>query len=453
MGRVGKPFLVLMLDGHGADAGYMTRVEAALESFRAWKPQAPAVRTRREPTELTPDRKVFIPPMDPLTAQFVAAAFRGFGYDADVMPETRETLAIGLKHTLGGECVPCPSTAGSLIACLDTEDIPPEKAAFFMPTACGPCRFGQYATLDRLIMERRGQGDLLILSPSAVNAYQGLPEELRRMVWDSVLLGDVLHKVEMSVRPYERAPGATDRAVAEAWSALALEFERGGRDLARVLREVLPRIYEHKASDEPRPQVGVVGEIYVRSDPFINDDLVKTIERLGGEARLSSIAEWILYTDYLHRHGIGGPRLSLGEKITAKVKEHFLSAKEHLYYGIAAPYLGDRQEPPVEEIIEAGRKYITRELQGEAILTIGRAVLMIERERCEMVVNASPTFCMPGTLTSAIFPKLERELGVPVVSIFYDGSGDPNRVLVPHLHYLVERTAAGAGRKSEGGHR
>jgi hypothetical protein len=60
---------------------------------------------------------------------------------------------------------------------------------------------------------------------------------------------------------------------------------------------------------------------------------------------------------------------------------------------------------------------------------------------------------MPGTLTSAIFPKLERELGVPVVSIFYDGSGDPNRVLVPHLHYLVERTAAGAGRKSEGGHR
>jgi len=36
MGRVGKPYLCLQFDGHGADAGYLTRVEAALESFHSW---------------------------------------------------------------------------------------------------------------------------------------------------------------------------------------------------------------------------------------------------------------------------------------------------------------------------------------------------------------------------------------------------------------------------------
>ncbi len=36
MGRLGKPYLCLQLDGHGADAGYLTRVEAALETFHAW---------------------------------------------------------------------------------------------------------------------------------------------------------------------------------------------------------------------------------------------------------------------------------------------------------------------------------------------------------------------------------------------------------------------------------
>ena len=36
MGRAGKPYLCLQFDGHGADAGYLTRVEAALESFHAW---------------------------------------------------------------------------------------------------------------------------------------------------------------------------------------------------------------------------------------------------------------------------------------------------------------------------------------------------------------------------------------------------------------------------------
>jgi hypothetical protein len=36
MARSGKPYLSLQFDGHGADAGYMTRVEAALESFHSW---------------------------------------------------------------------------------------------------------------------------------------------------------------------------------------------------------------------------------------------------------------------------------------------------------------------------------------------------------------------------------------------------------------------------------
>jgi predicted nucleotide-binding protein (sugar kinase/HSP70/actin superfamily) len=36
MNRSGKPYLCLQFDGHGADAGYLTRVEAALESFHAW---------------------------------------------------------------------------------------------------------------------------------------------------------------------------------------------------------------------------------------------------------------------------------------------------------------------------------------------------------------------------------------------------------------------------------
>ena len=48
MARAGKPYLVLQFDGHGADAGYLTRIEAALESFQAWRGGgAPSVRAPR----------------------------------------------------------------------------------------------------------------------------------------------------------------------------------------------------------------------------------------------------------------------------------------------------------------------------------------------------------------------------------------------------------------------
>ncbi len=36
MARTGKPYLCLQFDGHGADAGYLTRIEAALESFHLY---------------------------------------------------------------------------------------------------------------------------------------------------------------------------------------------------------------------------------------------------------------------------------------------------------------------------------------------------------------------------------------------------------------------------------
>jgi predicted nucleotide-binding protein (sugar kinase/HSP70/actin superfamily) len=37
MNKKDKPYLLLQIDGHGADAGYLTRIEAALESFHSWK--------------------------------------------------------------------------------------------------------------------------------------------------------------------------------------------------------------------------------------------------------------------------------------------------------------------------------------------------------------------------------------------------------------------------------
>ncbi len=100
--------------------------------------------------------------------------------------------------------------------------------------------------------------------------------------------------------------------------------------------------------------------------------------------------------------------------------------------------LHDRREYPVAEVMEEGAKYLPWQYEGEAILTLGRAAFFVQRDGAKAVVNASPMFCMPGTITTSIFPKLEKELGVPIVCNFYDGSGDPNKSLVPVMHYLCE---------------
>jgi len=121
-----KPFLVVQFDAHGADAGYVTRVEAALESFRAWRPRARRVpMPAKKLKKIDKRRTIFIPPMDPIIARFFAAVFIGEGFPSEVLREDEETLDIGYKHTLGSECVPCPSTLGSFIKTVEDRNLSP----------------------------------------------------------------------------------------------------------------------------------------------------------------------------------------------------------------------------------------------------------------------------------------------------------------------------------------
>lgn len=395
-------------------------------------------------------RVLFVPPMDPCGARLLAAVFRSIGYEAHVLEENPETLALGHKYTSGGECVPCPLTVGALVKAMRERRLPPERVIFFMPTACGPCRFGQYAKLDSIIFEKQGWGALQIMSPSSENAYAGMDPGARMRLWHGAVVGDILRKLGMKVRPYERRAGETDEILEQGLVRLEKAFEQKDLDpVTPLLAGLVDEVSRIPRRPETRPLVGVVGEIYVRCDPFINGQVCRRIEELGGEAWLAPVAEWVLYTNYiqaLSARGSSGLRARL-EHLRAWLERHLFFEKwEHHYYRVAEPVLRDRKEPPIAEVIEAGARYLPWQFEGEAILTLGRAVLFIRRDGVRAVVNTSPMFCMPGTITTSIFPQIERETGTPVVCLFYDGSGDPNQALVPVMHYLREpaRSALGA---------
>lgn len=57
-----------------------------------------------------------------------------------------------------------------------------QRHLLLMPTTEGPCRFGQYNLLDRIIFHELGLGNADILSPSSVNSYQGIEDDLRRQL-------------------------------------------------------------------------------------------------------------------------------------------------------------------------------------------------------------------------------------------------------------------------------
>jgi len=222
-------------------------------------------------------------------------------------------------------------------------------------------------------------------------------------------------------RPYELVPGEADRALIPSIAEIELALEQGRKPVEEVLRAV-QRFKAIPLERTAKPLVGIVGEIYVRCNPFCNQYLVNHIEEAGGEAWLAPVSEWILYTGQMESL-LNGGRMNFLERGKCWLRNQSLAGDERFWFDLCSPFLDERREPAVSSTVEAGRAYLPVEFEGEAIITLGRALEFIH-QGASLVVNATPFGCMPGSLTTGIFRQIEVETGVPVVCMFYDGETD-----------------------------
>ena len=438
-----KPFLILELDEHGGDAGYLTRIEAFLDVVRSKKGPFPAPRPlpwRIDPVETFRNRTLWVPQLHPVVAPLAAASMRGAGFDARALPlEDDESLAVGRQVTRGNECIPMAVTMGRLLQTLREKGGDGSTDALFMPTGHGPCRFGQYNFLERIVLEKEGFGELAILAPDNDNAYQGLGEKLRRQIWVAMVMGDILFKVGCRFRPYAKDPGMIDALLADGVRIME-EAAESGKSVKSAFHQALAPFRALPKPPSTKPVVGVVGEIFVRCNIFSNQDVVSAIEEAGGEAWLAPFHEWVLYACYMHEK-----RAKEGWDIMGKarsyVKNRYLFDSEHHLYEEVHDLLGDRREPPIPETMDVAHPYASFNYGGEVVITIGRAIKFLE-QGAVMVVNCSPFGCMPGQIISGILNQVQADYGKPVVNLFYDGSGDLNRVIGVFLRNLPDGGAA-----------
>ena len=90
----------------------------------------------------------------------------------------------------------------------------------------------------------------------------------------------------------------------KALSVMCQEMETHGRQkrfhrILSTLEQVVKKARNLiDPSIPPKPLIGMVGEIYLRSHRQSNQDLIKLLESHGGEMVNASIAEWINYVSY-----------------------------------------------------------------------------------------------------------------------------------------------------------
>jgi len=405
-------------------------------------------------------KRFLIPEMNPVNSHLLAGVFQSYGVAAEVM-ETYTGLDLGKKYTSGKECFPCVVTLGDILYFMEKEKeslgdkFNPENYMYFMPEADGPCRFGMYNKLHRIILDSLpGLEKVQITSLSSDDAYdlEGLIpadklQEFRKAGFLSIVVGDILDRLLWRIRPYEQSEGITDAFIMDAKNRMAGSFSKHSStgNLNRILLDLEEIVKQARELIDPsiprKPLIGVVGEIYVRTHVKSNQDTIRVLERYGAEAVNASIGEWINYTTYDQVRGAKiAFRLHLKSLQLKEIKRDIL---RYLKYSLTLMYQYMQQRKVYRmvrnylDIIEDHKighldtvlkknKVFSFEVGTEACLSISSA-LVLARHGYNGIVNIFPFTCMPSNLTASITKPLMAKRNVPYIDVSYDGSFQPGR--------------------------
>ncbi len=426
-----KPSLTLELDNHTADAGLETRIEAFFDVIAAYRQLTRRKRMTPENSGFKPARTLFqdrtpmvttssgeqlpmnhprvtllLPSMGGLSSESLAAVFRGAGYNAKAhKPADEAVLKLGRGNTSCKECLPLILTTGTLLNYVCNGRGQDEVVVFFMPTGTGPCRFGQYLVFMEDLVKRLRLKDVALFSLNEESAYTDLGNDFHKKGWWAVVISDVLEDIRAMLLANARdLEGALTVFNAEVVAILTTLEKSSYSNIEKQLHTTARRLGQIKLKRpcEDVPVILLTGEIFVRRDALSRQNITEHLAQKGFATLCSPIAEWLHYIDYLDDHINQPPGLSLMGKIGQTLRRKAMQKYEtRIKAVLATSGLVHPAPVQIKSVITKAAPFISPQLMGEAILTIGSALTEIVSTVCG-VIAIGPFGCMPNRLAESI---------------------------------------------------
>ena len=471
----GKPYLILQLDEHDSSVGYETRIEAGIRSFRnhyemeqaaaAQPAGARPARVTAGPAQHRPGASAMPPPptrmalpiaptierridgrtllfpnWDPITCRFLAANLRREGIDARVLVEDEGKIRSAMRRNTG-QCIPLNIIVQEFVDYVRAEKLDPARTLLWMIRSSAACNLALFPYYIKSLLQSYGDG----MERAGVYAGELSHLELSPLAgvhaYFAYLAGGMLRRLGCRVRPYELTAGETDRAIAESTAAIEAAFA-GTRPLDYALAGVVERFSGIARRESPRPKVAIFGDLYVRDNEVMNDDLIRTIEAAGGEVVTTPYNEYLkvisgAYFASWRREGKIRTLLEYRSLLFA------IELLEKRFAGLLAGYLLPTAAECADGTVEhLETLHVRLEQEGESYDNILKIFHVLRAHPdLSLFVQTSPAFCCPSLVTEAMAGSIERVTGIPIVTLTYDGTAEKkNELIVPYLAY--QRRAA-----------
>lgn len=312
----GKIYTVLKIDeisNLGAAKIRIRSLIAALKEKKEEEAEHPEQKTEHKNAvwrrriftrEMREKGTIVCPQMAPLQFQFLKQAFDPTGYNFTVLTEvTKEDIDVGLKYVNNDACYPTIIVVGQLVNAFLTGKLDPDNTVIMLTQTGGGCRASNYLAFLRKALKEAGFPQVVVVS---IN-FSGLEKNpgfrftpgLAMRLLLAIPLGDLLQKLLLATRPYEKNKGETD-ALFDKWVGKVQDIVEHTRYFGyrRAAKQMVKDFEAIERTNEVKPKVGIVGEILVKYHPDANNHAIEVIEREGGEAVMPALMEFFTYSLY-----------------------------------------------------------------------------------------------------------------------------------------------------------
>lgn len=360
----------------------------------------------------------------------ISAALDGLGYQTEALPcPDFQALRFGREFGNRGQCNPAYFTVGNLLKRLtqlrDKENMTVEEIirryVFVTAGACGPCRFGTYATEFRKTLRDAGfPGFRVLLFQQQGGLHQACGDEsgieftprFFLQLVKAIVAGDVLNLMGCRLRPYEIEPGSVNAALSRSRDILVAAF-RNRRSVTRALRRCRRILHSVKLNlRQPKPKVAVIGEFWaMTTEGDGNYRLQEFLESEGAEVDIQPVSSWLLYLIWQNRYdtlrrqdlahedaGRRGLRGRAPRRILTKlwIAERSLRFMFRLFARSAG--LSHDTLPDMDAIARLAHPHYHVELRGgEGHMEVGKLIEIVRNQKAHMVLSVKPFGCLPSS--------------------------------------------------------
>ncbi len=437
-----KPSLTLELDGHTADAGINTRIDAAIDVIKNYIKLKSSIieqdNSDFRPADIEfgkimnyylssngekipmndPRVKILVPSMGDLNSEMFAAAFRSLGFNAESLPPSNpDIIKYGKAAASGKECLPLIILAGSLTDYIQNRKSS-EYLAFFTVQGAGNCRLGQYPVFLRHLIRTKKWENVTQITLMNEDGFAGFGSKFAMRAIQAIIIGDVLDDIRSAIMAYAENPNEGLEIFNVEFKKIVTSFEEEPDNIYAKMEKFSEVIYKKVPSRIPIEKaryIALLGEIYVRRDLFSHKYLNKIFAQKGFVLKIAYISEWIYYVDYLLKIGLLEPEKSFRKKFEREIRHYFMRASEKkIKKTLSKSGYYKYSLTEIKPLLEHSKHIIPLDFKGEPGLTLGISMYETLEKYCG-IINLGPFGCMPTRFTEAVaIPEMKVEKKIEV---------------------------------------